>query len=170
VSVPIHSGGIARTSLNPRLPSSIPPGSEGPFHPDGKGPNKKKAPPGWPVFEPEGFAACSRWLRSEATTPPESEKRSEIEVGFRPFPGGIARTSLNPRLPSSIPPGSEKRVSVPIHSGVSLVPRSTPGYRLRSLRDRKTRFTRMEKVQSRKSSHLGGLSSNPKGSQRVAGG
>jgi len=55
--------------------------------------------------EPGGFAEFSRWLRSEATTPPERKK---------------------PRRKYSLP-----------FPGVSLVPRSTPGYRLQSLRDRK---------------------------------
>jgi len=123
-------GGVARSSLNPRLYAAIPPGSTEE--------NSNRV-----VFPslPGGVARPSLNPRLQAQIPSGSIKGIPGSLGFR----GYRRIAPQPPATSCDPSGIEKgkfRIGwFARHGpGVSLVPRSTPGNKLRSLRDRKREF------------------------------
>ena len=98
------SGGVA--PLNPRLIAAIPSGM-------------KMRPPS---SEPGGFTECSRWLRSNAMTPPVSSRKihaprrdaspqrmpapqSSATQRWDPLPGSLSLSAFNPGCRSRSTPG-----------------------------------------------------------------
>jgi len=104
------SGGVARSSLNPRLPAAIPSGS-----------GNTQARTGIVLifetfFEPVGFEAFSRWLRSGATTPPERKVQKKM-IFLQTFRQGCRSFLAQPPATGCDPFGIGNQPPVVLGSG-----------------------------------------------------